>query len=108
MYVVLYLDPLTVDIRVDDDVKETDDLVIECDARGGNPEHIESYHWEFYPKYENTEVDMSCYERECYLDEVGLEHAGFYNCTASNWGGFYRSWNVAPLNVKCKLHHYAI
>lgn len=99
----LVADSLDVDVRVDPEVIEGDDVTVECDAHGGNPPEVDGYHWEFYPKYADHNATFPCDMRECVIETVGPEHAGIYNCTASNWDSVYKTSNTASMTVKCEL-----
>lgn len=101
-FLLFLVDPVIVDVVMDEVVNETNLVDIECDARDGYPEDFK-YHWEFDPKYADLEPDFSCFERTCEIPVAERKHAGTYNCTASNWDGAYRKWNTSHLDVKCKL-----
>lgn len=91
------------DVRVDSEVTEGDNVIVECDARGGNPPVVDSYQWALIPKYEELNVTFICDTRECVIEAVKPQHSGVYNCTASNWDGYYTIWNTASMTVKCEL-----
>ena len=92
------------DVEVEEVVVEGSTLNVTCNAREGNPSHVDKYKWDFESKYtgENIEPEFECEKRSCIIEDVSPKHAGKYICTATNWDGYYETTSSAETTVLCK------
>ena len=81
--------------------EEGDDVILKCQASGGNPQRVDGYQWSrstgYYGDDDTTALPK---DRIWELNNVSYADAGEYTCTVMNAGG--KGKGSAHLAVHCK------
>ena len=100
-FIVVIQDPPTVTIKSSSDtIKEGDDVTLECQASGGNPQRVDSYQWSRRLDYKKDDSTALPIERTWSFMNVSYTDAGIYICTVMNAAS--SGQEIALLNIHCK------
>ena len=80
--------------------EEGNDVTLECQASGGNPQRVDSYQWSRSTGYYGDDTTALPTDRIWELKNVSYVDAGEYTCTVMNAGG--KGEGRAHLDVHCK------